>query len=169
MCFLREVKRPLRARLDSRVLSILAHFCPFFRESTTSELYGVWIQNGPIFGNGRSHTTVRQKNKYLPRYLFYFRTLQRHGTTTQPKNKILLTPANLNHSDTVTTHHPPLSPQPRRGFSSGGVGSTRSLSRCGFRLRCVRKAICTWCAKRILAQQHNTTPHDRAGLISTTT
>jgi hypothetical protein len=102
----------IRARLDSRVLSILAHFCPFFRESTTSELYGVWIQNGPIFGNGRSHTTVRQKNKYLPRYLFYFRTLQRHGTTTQPKNKIQLTPANLNHSDTVTTHHPPLSPQP---------------------------------------------------------
>jgi hypothetical protein len=56
----------LSARFDSRVLSILAHFCLFFRESTTSELYGVWIQNGPIFGNGRSHTTVRQKNKYLP-------------------------------------------------------------------------------------------------------
>jgi hypothetical protein len=58
----------LRARLDSRVLGILAHFCLFFRESTTSELYGICIQNGPIFGNGRSHTTVRQKNKYLSRY-----------------------------------------------------------------------------------------------------
>jgi hypothetical protein len=58
----------LRARLDSRVLGFLAHFCPFFRESVASELYGVCIQNGPIFGNGRAHTTVHQKNKYLSRY-----------------------------------------------------------------------------------------------------
>jgi hypothetical protein len=140
--------------LDSRVLDILAHFCPFFRESTTSELYGIWIQNGPIFGNGRSHTTVRQKNKYL------------HGTTTQQKNEILLTPANLNHSDTAplplpvsttttttttttsSSHasrlqhrHPEASHI--RVTSGGGVGSTRS--RCGFTLR-YGPFLCNACA-----------------------